>query len=318
MQFNICTNLDNGVGLEADYKILKGLLESWGHRVNGIHYKKVDGGTPRADVNIFLEVIAPPVFAASKNNWFIPNQEWYCNSYDAMLPRMTRILCKTHDAYMIFRNKLVGLAGDKVSYIGFESYNKFAPEVPRLRKFLHVMGKSTFKNTEAVAYTFAKYFDTPWEPENNRELVVVGTHENLLTAARDHKNVRYIPHISDSGLRQLMNECRFHILPSSAEGWGHAIHEGLSCGAVMITTDFPPMNEFKGASIFVKHQIVKPCCAGKRAMVVAPDIKAAVEKAWAMNDGEILNASANAIRYFADQRDRFRTAFKWEVDNVRT
>ena len=69
------------------------------------------------------------------------------------------------------------------------------------RKFLHVAGKSCYKNSEAVAYTFAKYFDTPWEPENNRELVFVGVHENLLAAARGHKNVRYIPQTSDNEIR---------------------------------------------------------------------------------------------------------------------
>jgi hypothetical protein len=285
--------------------------------VNGVHYRKVDGGTQRADVNIFLEVIAPPVFAAAKNNWFIPNQEWYCNSYDGMMKSMTKILCKTHDAERIFKNKLNLFEPNAISYIGFESRDMFMPEVPRKRKFLHIAGKSTFKNSEAVAYVFAKYFDTPWEPENNRELVFVGVRPELMAAARDHKNVQYISQISESGLRQLMNECQFHVLPSSAEGWGHAIHEGLSCGAVMITTDAPPMNEFRGASILVKPQSFKPCCAAQRAMVCAPELLDAVKRAWAMNDGEIFNASANAIRYFADQRDSFRAAFKREVDSVK-
>jgi len=316
MQFNVCTNLDNGVGLEADYKLLKALLESWGHRVNGVHYRKIDGGTQRADVNIFLEVIAPAIFPVAKHNWFIPNQEWYCSSYDGMMRSMTKVLCKTRDAEMIFRNKLPGYPAEKVAYIGFESRDRFQPLITRKRNFLHVAGKSTFKNSEAVAYTFAKYFDTPWEPENNRELVFVGTHENLLCAARDHKNVRYIPQASDNEIETLMNECQFHILPSSAEGWGHAIHEGLSCGAVMITTDFPPMNEFTGASIFVKPQAITPCCAAKRAAVCAPELKPAIEKAWVMTDSQIFEAACNARRYFADQRDRFRMLFKQEVDRV--
>ncbi len=315
MRFNICTNIDNGVGLQQDYLLLKGLLESWGHQVNGVHFKRIDGGTPRADVNIFLEVIAPVIMPKAKHNWFIPNQEWYCSSYDPIIPHMTKILCKTRDAEAIFRNKLM-VQYDRIEHIGFESRDRYQPLVTRKRKFLHVAGKSTFKNSEAVAYVFAKYFDTPWEPENNRELVFVGVHQNLLAAARDHKNVRYIPQISDSGLEELMNECVFHILPSSAEGWGHAIHEGLSCGAVMITTDFPPMNEFSGASIFVKPQGITPCCAAKRAAVCAPELLEAVKKAWAMTDDQIFTASANARMYFANQRFQFRNKFKQVVDSV--
>ena len=316
LSFNICTNLDNGVGLEQDYKLLRGLLESWGHKVNGVHYQKISNDISRADVNIFLEVIAPSIFPLAKQNWFIPNQEWYCSSYDSMLPCLTKILCKTHDAETIFTNKSSYYTGQKIEYIGFESRDRYEPLVTRKRKFLHVAGKSCYKNSEAVAYVFAKYFDTPWEPENNRELVFVGVHENLLAAARDHKNVRYIPQISDSGLQQLMNECQFHILTSSAEGWGHAIHEGLSCGAVMITTDFPPMSEFTGASIFVKPQSVKPCCAAKRAAVCAPELLEAVKKAWAMTDSEIAFASANARTYFSEQRVYFRDRFNQVVDSV--
>lgn len=313
MRFNICTNLDNGVGLEADYKLLRGLLESWGHSVNGVHYMRVDGGTERADANIFLEVIAPSIMPKAKINWFVPNPEWYCDSYDNMMFGMTKILCKTRDAEMIFKNKQPWMTA-KVEHIGFESQDLFDSSVPRRRRFLHVAGKSAFKNSEAVAYAFGKFFDSPWEPENNRELIFIGTNQNLMNAARDHKNVTYIPSVSTEEFKRLMNECQFHIIPSQAEGWGHVIHEGLGCGAYVITTDFPPMNEFAGAAAFLKHQKLEQCCAAKRAWVSALDIRDAVEVAWNKNDGELLNASCKARAYFADQRDYFRNKFRQVVE----
>lgn len=314
MRFNICTNLDNGVGLEADYKLLKGLLEDWGHIVNGVHYQRLDGGTPVADVNIFLEVIAPVIMPKAKQNWFIPNPEWYCHSYDAMMPGMTKILCKTHDANRIFINKAV--RPERVIHIGFESRDLFDPSVPRKRKFLHVAGKSAYKNSEAVAYAFAKFFDQPWEPESNRELVFIGSNINLMHAARDHKNVTYVDRATPEEFRRLMNECQFHIIPSQAEGWGHAIHEGLGCGAFLITTDFPPMNEFSGAAMFLPANKLEDCCASKRAWVSALEVKDAVEKAWKMPEDVIFNVSMKSRRYFADQRDYFRNKFRWVVDNA--
>src|SRR5690242_6104911 len=105
MKINICSNIDNGVGLEADSKLLKSLLESWGHTARLVHYKKTQSieEAQRADINIFLEVIAYGLLNKAGNNWLIPNPEWFASwDHTNGLPQINRFLCKTKDAVRIF------------------------------------------------------------------------------------------------------------------------------------------------------------------------------------------------------------------------
>jgi hypothetical protein len=305
----------NGVGLEADAKLLRSLLQDWGHTVNFvpiIRCDQIDCGAPSADVNIFLELIPSALLGNAKKNWFIPNPEWFSNGHRILLPKMDKILCKTQSAFDTFE-KLVGK--EKCEFIKFESPDMFDPAVVRKRKFLHVAGSSGYKNSQAVGYAFGKFFDDRWDKDANRELVWVGVHPDLMGGGRDHQNITYIPRAGAQELKRLMNECQFHIMPSQAEGWGHVIHEGLSCGAVMITTNAPPMNEFFGAHIFIQPQKIDHCSLGTRAWVGAYDVKAAVDKVWKMRDDEIYQASWKAMAFFAAERDFFRTKFRWVVDN---
>lgn len=316
MQFNICTNIDNGVGLQADAELLKGLLESWGHRVTLCHYKKTAHieEAPRSDVNLFLEVINYGLIPKGKQNWLIPNPEWfaYCD-HNVGLPQINKILCKTRDAVRIF-SELYG--ADRVHHIGFESRDIWDPGVEKQRRFLHVAGQSRYKNSKAVAYAFAKFFDER-DPAERRELIFVGAYREEVEFARDHKNVQYIQRASDSELRKLMNECMFHIIPSGTEGWGHVIHEGYGCKAVVITTDHPPMNEFgSDKELLIKPQRVRAELAAPFGDVGAYEVKAMIDKAWKLTPERIHSIQEVAREYFLKQREEFRAKFKTIVEAI--
>lgn len=225
-RFNIITNLTNGSGLQREYEILRDILAPAGHSVTGVHFQSSD--CPRADVNLFLETVVSAKLDAAPENWVMPNPEWWSEEYQQSLPKLTRVLCKTRDAQRLFRE----LAGERASYVGFMSRDLYEPAVKRKPRFLHIAGNSPIKSTEVILEAWKRL---PYR------LTVVSTYFHR--QASKLKNVKGHERVSDARLRRLMNSRQFHLCPSKYEGFGHYLHEALGVGAVVITSDAPPMNE---------------------------------------------------------------------------
>lgn len=164
----------------------------------------------------------------------MPNPEWWGgDGWTDLLGRFSKVLCKTKHAEEIFsRIKCQrGFSYDLVR-TGFRSRDLFNSGVTRERKFLHVAGKGSTRGTEAV-YTAWTHFGI------TVPLTILSA--NPLPKAA---NVTQLTRVSDEELAELMNNHLFHLCPSETEGWGHAIHEAMSVGSVIISTNAPPMNEW--------------------------------------------------------------------------
>jgi hypothetical protein len=193
------------------------------------------------------------------------------------------------------------------TYIGFESTDFYHPEIPRKRQFLHVFGHSANKNTATVIEAWQK-FRLPYP------LILLGNNFSgcPATASVDTPSMRRISYVPD--ITQLANESLFHICPSTMEGFGHAINEGLGCGAVMITTDERPMNEFSGLQkefLLPAHEITSPCalpnCLAKFYGVTPEGIAAAVKYAAEFPDVQAISHAAR--EGFEKDRAAFRVRF---------
>ncbi len=301
-----------GKGLEREAHLLRDLLSEHDIYTVLIHYTDYANATlVRADYNLFLEVVMPNVFNLSRENWLLPNCEWWNPINDRFLPQFSKVLCKTMDCYRIWSQKV---GAQKCVYTGFEARDLYDPTIPRENRFLHVAGESEYKNTEAVI--------TAWKSGNwgikPFPLTVVTRQKRYqdmcLGLTDDRKDRITLINRADEGeLKRLMNSHRFHILPSSYEGFGHALHEGIGCGALMITTDAPPMSEFGGIMGDWKVPCVNKStrALAQLAMVNFSGVMVAAMKAVsaATNQAFIERKSQEARQAFLAEREAFRKRF---------
>jgi glycosyltransferase involved in cell wall biosynthesis len=216
------------VGLETDYCLLKDALEGLGHHVTGLswHERKF----PVADINIFLEVFSSDQFSSARWNWYIPNPEWFTNRVEE-LSHFDLILCRTKETERIFQK-----LKQKTQYLGFTSPDCYRRDIEKdYQKIFHLGGGSYQKGTQNILNLWK---DCPSFPD-----LTVVTHLDLKFPPQLSNLTLFNHRLSETQLRFYQNQCGIHLCPSEVEGFGHYIMEAMSAGAVVLTTNAPPMNE---------------------------------------------------------------------------
>lgn len=272
MHYNISTNLYNGAGLQRDFELLRRILVAAGHTVHGIMFNDYQPVVPPADVTIFIEIVNPVHIFKGSQVWFIPNSEWFLPGFNGTLKHVHKVLCKTHDCYNIWSKKV---GAEKCLYIGWEALDLYQPDATRFSTFLHVAGKSATKNTKAILDAWRQY-NLPYG------LTVVACHPWITPLCKDIPNVEWYERLTDDQLARAMNSNRFHIMPSAYEGYGHALHEAIGCGAVVITVDAPPMNESTGilSELLIKPDKINKFHEAPSYSVSPADVANTVHRAW--------------------------------------
>jgi hypothetical protein len=293
VRFNIISNIGNGVGLQRDYELLSRLLIERGHQVVGVDFRSASA--PSADVNIFIETLAPKLIRMAKANWIIPNSEWwYSQLWDGFLPVVNRVLCKTRDCLKIWERKTPG----KAEFTGWEAEDIYRPEVERVDSFLHLAGKSNMKGTEAVIRA--------WVENDLPHNLTVVSNGNIQI---QHRSIQYLPWLNRDKAIRLVNQNRFFVMCSEYEGYGQALYEAASCGSIVITTNAPPVNEMGG---LVPECQVAPSSYGRvreavTAIVDPGSVERAVRAAANLSPVEIRAYSARVRACFLESRQAFRS-----------
>lgn len=261
MNILLVTNLRCGKGLAMDAGVLLFDLRELGHNPTAIDYR--DALPPSSgvfDLAIFLETLsgeqAPEHIKRAVRRWWIPNGEWTEHQTQALIPAIDLILSKTrhgHDA-------LVARYPDRpVEFLGFRAHDLRYESAPN-RRFFHSAAGSTNKGTAAIREAWAR-FELPYP------ITLLGAK------------------VPEEDYRAAQRRSLFHLFPSEYEGFGHAVHEGFSLGAVVAT--LPQWDDMRGAAAyFDSHTGPRRGCVDTQ--IVPPEaIAEMAEHLWRMTETEV-------------------------------
>ena len=229
----------NGVGLDRDAALLGGAFEQAGGSVKIPPLRSLRALLSRAfraDAAFHLERVAPWWKGKAAAHFLIPNQERFPVRLLPRLKMIDQVLCKSRHAAELFAKH-----HPSVRFIGFTSEDRSLEDCPPdYGRFFHLAGRSTLKNTEVLLDLWQRHPEWP-------VLTLVQHPENAPSSVPANVELvsRYLP---DGELQAMQNHCGIHLCPSLSEGWGHYIAEAMSCRAVAVVTDAPPMNELVDAS----------------------------------------------------------------------
>jgi glycosyltransferase involved in cell wall biosynthesis len=310
--------LDNGAGLSADARLLQTILQMAGCRahwfrglrpekwITRLHRLKVPRWLlPSYDVNLFLEFAHPGWFPFAKLNVLIPNPEWFREEQHAHLSGIDLVLCKTVDAQRAFQ-----ALGKRTFWAGFTAEDRgghMLAAMSRPMRALHVAGRSEHKGTRQVIDTWERHPEWP-------ELTVVqrALDEGTPLYAPQLPNVRYFSErLSDEAVVALQRDHAIYILPSEVEGYGQSLVEGMSLGAIVVTTDAAPMNELvtPDRGVLVQARAGEPFRLGNRYQVIASELERALADVltWSPERCERIGSAARA--WYVQNDRRFRAEF---------
>lgn len=221
---------NNGVGLTRDAELLRDILTKAGYKVES-YTGDANGFVPSpAALNIHLEIVYKQFLTRSRNV-LIPNPEWFFRDWSRHLRSFRSIWCKTKDAQQIF-----GGLSLPTEHIGFTSGDRLDASVAKELTFVHFAGQSINKGTRQTLNAFCQPDMPP--------LTVYSMQPSTVRANKLTPNITVrLKRLSDPEMKREQNRHAVHVCCSTYEGFGHYINEAKSCGAAILTTNAPPMNE---------------------------------------------------------------------------
>lgn len=302
---------NNGAGLAVDAQLLlnvlaeSGLWATWSkgrqpRRLWRAAHGARLGAWTQYDINVFLETVLPDWLPYACKNVLIPNPEWFREENLAHMHRIDRVLCKSESARQMFAGK-----GYRAKWIGFSGRDHFAGELAAGHDLsaLHQAGRSEHKGTRFVVEAWRRHPEWPMLTVLRRSELSAPDFDVSPT-----NNIRFIQErLSDEAMLALQRQHPIHVMPSEAEGYGQALSESMSVGAVVVTTDAPPMNELiePDRGMLVRAGMGQPMNFGFRYQVDVAALEVALAEVFSWSREARLAMGQAARCWFLENHRRF-------------
>ncbi|KAJ3070504.1 hypothetical protein HDU98_006495 [Podochytrium sp. JEL0797] len=216
-------------------------------------------------------LIYPPEGIKKPRNMWLLNLEqiWHRDlphfkAMDTILCK-TRVTCTAVNKYLASDEYDGGSVKPKVIYMAHSSPDPlldapmllgpdFATMKQDFNSFIHIYGHSGRKRTIQVFDCWESHPEWPTLTMvgNSDEIGFLTRHWSIEMREKQNppsknlfpKNIRAFTRLSLVELRKLQISNGVHICPSQQERYGHYINEARALGALTVTTDWAPMNEF--------------------------------------------------------------------------
>jgi hypothetical protein len=261
MRVNIIGNT-NSLGLAQDIHILHGMVfNTLGEGTIIRHIPHFHPQCEEADINFFVESINPALFHSAAKNIWIPHPEWTQQSWEPYGHMVDEIWVKTHEAAKLFET------WGNVRYINWTSIDKTVPITKDYGRAIVPVGKNPWRHPKPIVQAYMRIQQT--DPELFKRLPVIELvyYDLQVPKIPDTIASKFVVHsdrMSEKEYDQLMADCGLMICTSAAEGFCHAVNEGMSAECMLILSSIQPFSEITNNAIWATsaRSVPHPECLG--------------------------------------------------------
>ena len=310
MRVNFIGTFGKNTGVSQDVSILHGLVAHVLDKDAQIrHVNHRAPSCPQAEVNFFVEVINPSLFAYAGRNIWIPNPEWTYHTWEPYAKMVDEVWVKTHEAEALFLRWT-----SNVKYISWTSIDKKYPELgsKNPNKGIVPIGTNVWRNPKPILQAYSRILAQ--HPEVFPSLphltlvhlpsrVPIG---NIPEGIASKITVRSEV-VPDEEYTALLHECGLVVCTSAAEGFGHAVNEALSAGCVPILSPIQPFREIVKNALWVSNAkiVPHPQCLGVLEDVDVDSLADAFIDYTRMSDDDRRGITMDSRETYEDRHEAF-------------